>query len=303
MGGCGGRRAGRHRHRPATRLAVPRDRRRRRGRVPDARGRAVRAGPRRGPGAGRVPARPLPRAWLPGRGAVDAGRDVRRPPGLRAARLPAYARSWTGRRCRASRSSRSASTWPPRRTRERADRHPALHRDRRRHLGRRRLGRPAGARHATAAGLVRGRDAAPPSSPRCPRAAEASARGSSSSTRPPRRSAARSRSAPRRRTSTGDCTASPSRHGTWSTARPPRWSPPARSPASSSTPRGSWGGSTAVELGRMAARLGSRGPRRGRSEQVEAIRPTQQAIRRWGACRGWRPSSCGRGACVRSCSW
>ena len=27
------------------------------------------------------------------------------------------------------------------------------------------------------------------------------------------------------------------------------------------------------------------------------------ALRRWGACRGWRPSSCGRGACVRSCPW
>src|SRR5512139_85690 len=26
-------------------------------------------------------------------------------------------------------------------------------------------------------------------------------------------------------------------------------------------------------------------------------------IRRWGAYRGWRPSSCGRGACGRSCPW
>ena len=26
-------------------------------------------------------------------------------------------------------------------------------------------------------------------------------------------------------------------------------------------------------------------------------------VRRWGACRGWRPSSCARGACVRSCPW
>ncbi|CAA9368899.1 MAG: hypothetical protein AVDCRST_MAG32-382, partial [uncultured Nocardioides sp.] len=27
------------------------------------------------------------------------------------------------------------------------------------------------------------------------------------------------------------------------------------------------------------------------------------ALRRWGACRGSRPSSCERGACGRSCPW
>ena len=82
--------AARHGHALPAGLAVARDRRGRRGRVPDARGGPGGAGPRGRRGAGPVRDRPVPRRrartrWCCRRLATM----TRRPPHLRAARLPA----------------------------------------------------------------------------------------------------------------------------------------------------------------------------------------------------------------------
>ena len=142
---------------------------------------------------------------------------------------------------------------------------------------------------------------APPSRRRCPRAARASAPGSSSSTRRQRgrpRGRGDRRRVVRRRTAAPLHRRRPARRG-----RSRSW-PPARSPGWSSTPSGSWRGSDLVELGRMAVSTWVSWPCEG---PIRATRRGHTAnstgIRRWGACRGWRPSSCGRGAYVRSCSW
>ena len=46
-------------------------------------------------------------------------------------------------------------------------------------------------------------------------------------------------------------------------------------------------------------------PRRSRTPEPDPVRGfcSCAALRRWGACRGSRPSSCERGACGRSCPW
>ena len=56
----------------------------------------------------------------------------------------------------------------------------------------------------------------------------------------------------------------------------------------------------------IAAAQTGRGDRRGwPPDRGDQLRPRRavRGLRRWDACRGWRSSSCARGACDRSCPW
>ena len=89
----------------------------------------------------------------------------------------------------------------------------------------------------------------------------------------------------------------PGRYGNWPGARYERgaWAQPGRA-SDATEERSRASASKPGEMRRAANKQRAPGRKAGGSVHFSALR-------RWGACRGSRPSSCERGACGRSCPW